>query len=457
MTDAIVETREYRGQLDRLAEWRHAALERQRRHDERAGVPDPAYHARNLAARPGVVIRVDSFLGTINSPDAAAAYAPPSEVAAAGFGFRVEQSDHPRLEALRERFQVEAVAGAGSDLERAVRIRSWIKSIWPHALPSRQPVYDGLLILDRASRGVESFICMHYSVALVHCCLSVGIQARLINLHRGIAGEGVHPIGAEAAVDPPIDEHVTAEVWSREHGAWVMVDTDFDCTFERVGVPQSAWDLHRALRAGEKHTIEARKGPGAAAYDSLGAGFYLDALLDYYAHVSILMRNDFLSDPDGPIPALHLTDADTEPVLWHRGEDMRLRPDLLGPMVVAATYTDRTPLLTDGNLLTGWASQDTPGEHQVEVRLPEPAPVSRVVLHWPEWRYHYRSSRAYALEGLAGGEWVALANVEKNDERAWTVHDFELRTLEAVRVVQRRGGGFPEHADRLWLTQIELF
>ena len=62
-----------------------------------------------------------------------------------------------------------------------------------------------------------------------------------------------------------------------------------------------------------------RKGPGAAADDSLGPAFYVDELLDYYAHVSILMRNDFLSDPDGPIPALHLTDARTEPMLWHRG------------------------------------------------------------------------------------------------------------------------------------------
>ena len=55
---------------------------------------------------------------------------------------------------------------------------------------------------------------MHYSVALIHSCLSLGIQARLINLHRGISE--TYTIGAEAQADPPVDEHVTAEIWSRE-------------------------------------------------------------------------------------------------------------------------------------------------------------------------------------------------------------------------------------------------
>jgi hypothetical protein len=336
-------------------------------------------------------------------------------------------------------------------------LRSWIKSIWAHALPSRQPVYDGLLILDRASRGVETFICMHYSVALVQSCLSVGIQARLVNVHRGIAEEAAHRIGAEATVDPPIDEHVTAEIWSRELEKWVMVDTDFDCTHERDGIPQSAWELHNAMVAGEKQAIEVKKGPGAVAYDSRDADFYVDTMLDYYAHVSILMRNDFFSDPDGPIPALHLTDAATEPILWHRGEDMRLRPDMLGPMVVATPYRDRTPLLTDGNLETGWASLDTSAEHWVEITLPHATEVSRIALHWPEWRHSYRTSRTYRIEGLADGEWTALCEVDENPERAWSVHDLEPLLLDAVRIVQPPGGGFPEHSNRLWLTQVELF
>ena len=129
---------------------------------------------------------------------------------------------------------------------------------------------------------------------------------------------------------------------------------------------------------------------------------------------------------------------------------MRLRPDLLGPMVVATPHTDRTPLLTDGNLSTGWASQDTAGDHWAEITFPEPTEIGRVALHWPEWRDHYRT-------GLSGGEWSPLVQVDDNPERAWSVHVFERRPLEGLRIVQPRDGGFPEHSNRLWLTQIELF
>lgn len=47
--------------------------------------------------------------------------------------------------------------------------------------------------------------------------------------------------------------------------------------------------------------------------------------------------------------------------------------------------------------------------------------------------------------------------VEENPERPWTVHDIAPTEVEALRVVQPPGGGFPEHAGRLWLAQVEAF
>lgn len=444
--------RGYREVEERLAEWRRASLWRQRRLDELAQVPDPGYHARNLLARPGVSVRVDGFLGTINSDDPGAAYAPPERLEAAGYAFGREQPEHPVLERLRDRYRLDEVAGGGGDLERAIRLRDWVKSRWPHVLPLSNPPYDGLVILDRAARG-ETFICMHYSVTFVHCCLALGIEARVVNLHRGVAES--YAIGHEAAAEPPVDEHVTVEVWCRESGRWAMLDPDFDCHYERHGAVLSAWEIHRAFVDGELDAIEARRGPGSAAYDELGQVFFARTLPSYYAHVSLLMRNDFLSDPDGPVPALHPTDASTPPILWYRGEDMRLRRDLLGPLVVATPYTDRTPLLSDGNLESGWASSDEPREHWVEATLAEPAEVAVVALHWPEWRSRSRTSRAYRLEGLVDGIWELLAETRDNPERPWTAHELEPRRLAALRIRQPRGGGFEEHENRLWLTQVE--
>lgn len=441
----------FRGSDHRLAEWRRASLWRQRRLDDLARVPDPGYHARNLVARPGTVVRVDSFLGTING-DASTAYEPPEQIVAAGYAFARELRRHPVLETLRERYALEEIAGEGGDFERAVRLRMWLKSRWPHRLPLSNPPYDGLTILDRAARG-EAFICMHYSVTLVHCCLALGIEGRIVNLHRGISES--YAIGEEASADPPVDEHVTTEIYCRELGRWVMVDPDFDCHYERDGEPASAWDIHRAWADGALDALEVRRGPGAAAYESLGADFYERKLPAYYAHVSLLLRNDFLSDPDGPVPVFHPTDEATPPILWYRGEDLRLRRDLLGPLVVATPYTDETPLLGDGNLETGWASSDEAREHHVEAVFAEPSTVAVVALHWPEWRSRHRTSAAYRVEGRSGSSWKLLAEVRDNPVRPWTAHELEPRQIDALRIVQPAGGGFPEHPNRLWLTQLE--
>ena len=290
---------------------------------------------------------------------------------------------------------------------------------------------------------------MHYSVALVHCCAALGIDARVVNLHRGIAES--YPVGGEAAAG--VDEHVTTEVHCRELAQWVMFDPDFDCTFELRGKPLSAWEIHRAHLAGDRPTSV--KGPGAAAYDSLGDDFYEVTLPSYFAHVSLLMRNDFISDPDGPVPILHLVDDATPPILWYAGEDMRLRRDMLGPLCVAKSYTDKTPLLTDGNLESAWASDDTEREHWVEVSLPEETGVERIALHWPEWRNRLRTSTGYRIDGLVDGSWQPLTEAQSNSERPWTVHDVEPSSLTALRIVQPPGGGSVEYPNRLWLSQVE--
>jgi hypothetical protein len=234
-----------------------------------------------------------------------------------------------------------------------------------------------------------------------------------------------------------------------------MLDPDFDCYFERGGEPVSAWQIHQALVESRLGELVVRRGPGAEAYASLGADFYERTLPTYYAHVSLLLRNDFLSDPDGPVPVFHPVDEWTPPIIWYRGEDLRLRRDLLGPLVVATPYSDTTPLLGDGNIESGWASSDEAREHWVEITFPEPVAVATVALHWPEWRSRSRTSRAYRLEGRSAGVWRALADVRDNPERPWTAHDVDLAPIDAVRIVQPPRGGSAEHPNRLWLSQVE--
>lgn len=453
----------YRDLQERLAGFRTEILGRMRRDDELAVLPGRPW--QNLAAFDGALVTVDSFLGTLNTDRPRDVYFPVrdarmGDVQTGAVPFAVEDPEHPVLAELRHRFDLEAIAGDGPDVSRAVRLRDWLKSLFPHNIPYRMPPWNALLILDRATRGVDNFICMHYSVSLVQCCLAVGMQARMINLHRGIAEN--YRIGDEAIADPPVDEHVVAEVWSSELGSWVMMDTDFDCHYERDGMALSAWQVHEAFTKGELDQIRCRRGPHSKSFTALADdiaddnGFFSRELPSYFAHVSVIMRNDFLSDPDGPVTVAHLVDSFTEPILWHGGSDLRLQPHLMGPVVVATPYTSRVRILTDGNDLTAWASADTPDTHQVDIALREAATVGRIGLVWPEYRGLYRTSRHIVIEAQRADRWEVLAESSDQAEAPFTLYEFPAVETTRIRVRQPAGGGHLAHRDRLWLAQIDV-
>lgn len=460
---------DYRNLEERLAEWRTEILTRMDRLDELSVLP--AFPRVNLAREAGTTVRVDSYLGTANAHAVGDVYYDVTAPAPAGaLPFAVEDPDHPVLAELRRRFPLAEVAGDGTDVEKAVRLRDWIKSLFPHRIPYRMPEWNALLILDRGSRGVEHFICVHYSVALVQCCLALGLPARMINLHRGISDH--YRVGDEAVADPPVDEHVVAEVWASELDRWVMMDTDFDVHYERDGVALSAWGIHRAFADDELAKIEPRRGPHSLSFSAYGErlpdedDFFATKLPAYYAHVTVLMRNDFLSDTDGPVTMAHLVDDTATPILWHRGSDNRLQPHLMGPVVVAQPFTEVTPVLTDGNRRTSWASAEGDGygagggtaAHTVELALAGPRLLGRAVLHWPEYRLRYHSSTTYQLQTRDGdGAWEPWVDVADGAETPYSVHDAPARQATHVRLVQPAGGGSADFPERLWLAQVELY
>lgn len=449
---------------ERLAIWRREILVRMNRLDELAVLPAPAFP--NLAAEQGAWVEVGDFLGTANVADPSVVYAAPERgVASQRFGdiaFAVEDQDHPVLVELRRRFELERIAGEGTALERIRRIRDWLKSVFPHGIPLSMPAWNALFILDRATRGVEDYICVHYSVSLVQCCIALGIPARMINLHRGISDS--YRIGDEALADPPVDEHVVAEAWCEELGRWVMFDTDFDCDYSIDGVPGSAWDIHRAFIEGRWSDIVCNRGPLSRAFTAYGEDredtdqFFARELPSYYAHVSILMRNDFLADPDGPVTVAHPVDEATAPILWHRGSDNRLQRHLMGPVVVAQPWTDRTDVLVDGNIDTSWASSDAEGAKALTVRLAGPRLVAAGSLHWAQHACVYHSSRAVTVDVLTpAGDWQRVWEMSEPRERGFSAFVFEPIVATAVRVTQPPGGGSVGHPDRLWLSQVGVF
>jgi hypothetical protein len=375
--------------------------------------------------------------------------------------FLWEDYRHPRLTTLRERYRLdEVIAGATSDLERVVRLRDWVKSRWDHQQPITLPPWDALYILERVDKKIEAFYCVHYSVTFMQCCLSLGIPARLVNLHRGLPPAGIDDItrGSElyATSDPPCDEHVVNEVWLDDQGRWAMMDVDFDIHYEREGVPLSALEIHRTLLAGELAAVQVREGPYAYKLKA-DDRFYQFHLPTYYAHFCVFWRNNHLSDPEGPTQIWHWVDEKTPPMLWWEGSDLRHRPHIIGPTLGSWPYSQRTPRLTDGNIATCWASAETPAPHWVELQWPRPVTFSQVFVDWAECWRRYWTSTAYHLQVWQDGTWREVASATGNPETACNHHTFPPVTTDRLRLWQPIGGGPAERPNILWLAELEVY
>lgn len=372
--------------------------------------------------------------------------------------FGWEEFDRPQLRTLRQWYGLdEVISKAASDLERVVRLRDWVKSRWDHEQPITSPPWDALYMLERVEKGIEAFYCVHYSVAFMQCCLSLGIPARLVNLHQGIAPADFDR--RRAVFEPPdlpVFEHVVNEVWLDDLGRWVMMDVDFDIHYERGGVPLSALEIHQVLLADELGTLQVREGLLAHKLKKDETDYQLH-LPTYYAHFSVFWRNDHLSDPKGPTRILHWIDDSTPPILWWEGSDLRHRPQIIGPAIVAWPYTDTTPRLTDGNVDTCWASSEEPVPHWVELHWPGPVTLSQVVVDWAEcWRRYWTSTR-YRLQVRQDGEWHDVLEVTDNRETACNRHSFSTVQADGLRLWQPVGGGPSERPHLLWLAEIEVY
>lgn len=375
------------------------------------------------------------------------------DVVASPLEFRYEDYGHPELERLRKKYQLgRKLDHSAIDIDRLIPLRTWLKGLWIHGQPLRLPPFNAHYIMERGMRGVEQFHCVHYSVSFVQCCLSLGIQARMVNLHRGIA-EDCQP-GQEQLHNPPCDEHVVVEIWSNDLQRWVVFDVDYDCHYTHAGTLLNCQEIHALLLAGKSDEITMCEGPLTQSEMKEQS---LTKRLSYFRHYSVLLRNNFLSDGSGPVPIAHLTDDQTEPILWWYGEDMVWRHHFMGPVHVAKPYKDETIVLNDGRLHTAWASNNSPTEHWIEVSWPEDVNISTVVIHWADRLGGFQTSTSYQIEVWEAGVWKVVASLDSNTQRGWNVHDFPEVVTSKLRVVQRAGGGYVENPHIMWVRQVEVF
>lgn len=232
------------------------------------------------------------------------------------YPFSYENLNHLDLKKYREDHKLDQIVkGATTEFETMMRLLNWAYRVpltseayswnWNDitvtpviAEGTGMPQLNGPFFKGR--RMVE--MCLYPNQALIGGLLSMGYQARHINIHS--EGESGHEV---------------TEVWSNQLNKWIYMDATRDYYYfdPETGIPFNLLEIHNLLAA-EMPRVETWKRPfapdfGAELVSKLkvsqrqgnnpfttqsGGGTHL---LEIMGHFRIIPRNDFLSNPL-PVP-----------------------------------------------------------------------------------------------------------------------------------------------------------
>lgn len=238
------------------------------------------------------------------------------EIIQTSYPFTYENLDHQELLKYRKTHKLDQIVeGATSEFEVMMRLLNWAYRVpltlhpyswnWndvtvPPVLSEETglPILNGPFFEGRRMVGM----CLYPNQALIGALLSMGFQARHINIH------------SDATVG-----HEVTEVWSNQFNKWIYMDATRDYYYydEKSGEPLNQLEIHNMLaeQVGRVETwqypfassigddviskikIGMRQGSNPFSIEE-GGGRYL---LKTMGHFRIIPRNDFLSNPL-PVP-----------------------------------------------------------------------------------------------------------------------------------------------------------
>jgi hypothetical protein len=208
---------------------------------------------------------------------------PVVEAAPPSLGFRFERPDHPRLAELAERERLRDLIRPGATpFEQILSVKDWAAGQWPAGNPNPYPPWDALIVLDWIRAGTTGGFCAQYSQLLLQSLAALGFRARYVEI---------------GAIENPY-AHYVVEVWSPDHGKWVLMDADYNLHFERNGVPLSALDIHDALLDSTAVDLDVVRGTVREGHSTPDAWSLRTAELYYY--VRYHLKANHISEPDEP-------------------------------------------------------------------------------------------------------------------------------------------------------------
>jgi hypothetical protein len=150
------------------------------------------------------------------------------------------ECSHPELDRLRNKYQLDQVAGTGNDWSRALNLLTWMTAHVHHrgnitsALPEvcKSLSMNSLGLLDYSfekgqDRGIN---CYMLAIILTEACLSVGLKSRIVSLNP------LNPYD--------YDNHLVTIVWCAHFSKWVMVDPSYNAYLrDAEGEALNPWEI----------------------------------------------------------------------------------------------------------------------------------------------------------------------------------------------------------------------
>lgn len=143
------------------------------------------------------------------------------------------------------------------EFERFNQLRRWTYDRWTNRKITMWHPFNALAILNAVDKGYGGF-CAHYAIVYLQAALSMGYQARYLDIF----------------------DHFLLEIWSNQYNKWIVIDPFNDCYYAWKDLPMSALEIHDKILENKKEKIK-------VIGKQVGAG-----VLDLYKHIAVVIRND---------------------------------------------------------------------------------------------------------------------------------------------------------------------
>lgn len=135
-----------------------------------------------------------------------------SELKRPDIRFEYSSASDSNLVLLRERYNLDSIAGDGSETEKMINLMVWVHNLSTHAPnPAWPRTMNALNLIDLCVTEKKSINCFMYATILNEVYLSMGYPSRFIHLWYTRTGES----------------HVVTAVFSDTLDKWIMMDADF--------------------------------------------------------------------------------------------------------------------------------------------------------------------------------------------------------------------------------------